>query len=211
MTTADLIVILLVFMIIAGVVAIHQKSLLSAVIAVGALGFAGNVAYLALGAPDVAIVKAVVEIVMLVMLIRATVGRDVETTAEVRDTFGVAIAMVLIAAFAVFGVIAATQLPEFGRAGMSAEGNADAPSHVYLEKGLEDTGAAAAVTAVLLDYRGYDTLGEATVLFAAVMGAIVLLRKRARRSPEAPAASGPPGGMGSPRAPPTSNGEGAES
>ena len=207
MTTADLIVILLVFMIIAGVVAIHQKSLLSAIIAVGALGFAGNVAYLAMGAPDVAIVKAVVEIVMLVMLIRATVGRDVETTAEVRDTFGIAIAIMLIAAFAVFGVIAATQLPEFGKAGMAA--NADAPSHEYLEKGLEETGAASAVTAVLLDFRGYDTLGEATVLFAAVMGAIVLLRKRARRSSGAPSASGPPDA--SEPAPPASGGKGAES
>ncbi|MHC5055539.1 MAG: hydrogen gas-evolving membrane-bound hydrogenase subunit E [Planctomycetota bacterium] len=202
MTTADLIVILLVFMIIAGVVAIHQKSLLSAVIAVGALGFAGNVAFLAMGAPDVAIVKAVVEIIMLVMLIRATVGRDVETTSEVRDTFGIAIAMMLIAAFAVFGVIAATKLPEFGEAGAFAEKNADAPSHTYLEKGLDDTGAGAAVTAVLLDYRGYDTLGEATVLFAAVMGAIVLLRKRARRA-AGPSGVAPPG---SPSA-----GEGAES
>jgi len=211
MTTADLIVILLVFMIIAGVVAIHQKSLLSAVIAVGALGFAGNVAYLALGAPDVAIVKAVVEIVMLVMLIRATVGRDVETTSEVRDTFGIAIAMLLIAAFAVFGVIAATQLPEFGKAGMAAEGNADAPSHTYLRDGLDDTGAGATVTAVLLDYRGYDTLGEVTVLFAAVMGAIVLLRKRARRSDEAPATTGPPVATGPEPGPPAPDGEGAES
>ncbi len=211
MTTADLIVILLVFMIIAAVVAIHQKSLLSAVIAVGALGFAGNVAYLALGAPDVAIVKAVVEIVMLVMLIRATVGRDVETTSEVRDTFGIAIAILLIAAFAVFGVIAATKLPAFGEAGMAAEGNADAPSHTYLRDGLDDTGAGATVTAVLLDYRGYDTLGEATVLFAAVMGAIALLRKRARRSDEAPAAAGPPVAPGPDPGPPTPGGEGAES
>jgi multisubunit Na+/H+ antiporter MnhB subunit len=211
MTTADLIVILLVFMIIAGVVAIHQKSLLSAVIAVGALGFAGNVAYLALGAPDVAIVKAVVEIVMLVMLIRATVGRDVETTSEVRDTFGLAIATLLIAAFAVFGVIAATKLPEFGKAGMAAEGNADAPSHTYLRDGLDDTGAGATVTAVLLDYRAYDTLGEATVLFAAVMGAIVLLRKRARCSDEAPAAAGPPVAPGPEPGPPASDEGGAES
>jgi multisubunit Na+/H+ antiporter MnhB subunit len=176
---SDLIVVLLVFMVIAGVAAIHQKSLLSAVIAFGALGFAGNVAFLALGAPDVAIVKAVVEIVVIVVLIRATVGRSVETTAEVRDTFGIAVSIVLIAGLAAFSIIAFEGLPEFGRAGMAA--NADAPSHHYLEGGLEETGAASAVAAVLLDYRGYDTLGEATVLFTAVIGAIVLLRSRSKR------------------------------
>jgi len=34
-----------------------------------------------------------------------------------------------------------------------------------------------AVTAVVFDYRGFDTLGEATVLFAAVVGVLALFRK----------------------------------
>jgi multisubunit Na+/H+ antiporter MnhB subunit len=33
------------------------------------------------------------------------------------------------------------------------------------------------VTAVVFDYRGFDTLGEATVLFAAVVGILSLFRK----------------------------------
>ena len=33
------------------------------------------------------------------------------------------------------------------------------------------------VTAVVFDYRGFDTLGEATVLFAAATGVIVLFRR----------------------------------
>ena len=33
------------------------------------------------------------------------------------------------------------------------------------------------VTAVVFDYRGFDTLGEATVLFAAVTGVTMALRK----------------------------------
>lgn len=37
-----------------------------------------------------------------------------------------------------------------------------------------------AVTAVVFDYRGYDTLGEATVLFAAVTGVALLLRRRGK-------------------------------
>jgi len=49
-----------------------------------------------------------------------------------------------------------------------------------LNQGLSKTGAANLVTSVILDFRGYDTLGEATVLFTAVMGVIVVLRKIGR-------------------------------
>lgn len=34
-----------------------------------------------------------------------------------------------------------------------------------------------AVTAIVFDYRGYDTLGEATVLFTAVTGVALILRR----------------------------------
>jgi len=40
------------------------------------------------------------------------------------------------------------------------------------------------VAAIILDFRGYDTLGEVTVLFTAVMGVIVVLRKIGRRTRE---------------------------
>jgi multisubunit Na+/H+ antiporter MnhB subunit len=149
----------------------------------GAVGFAANVMFLALGAPDVAMVQAVVEIVVLVVLIRATVGRDVETTSGVRETFGLAAAIVLLSIFAVFAVLSVASGPdplELGRTGMMA--NRESPSRTtYLPEALEETGAPSAVAAVLLDYRAYDTLGEATVLFASLIGAIVLLRRRARR------------------------------
>jgi len=40
-----------------------------------------------------------------------------------------------------------------------------------------ETGANNAVTSVVFDYRGYDTLGEATVLFTAIAGVMILFRK----------------------------------
>lgn len=40
----------------------------------------------------------------------------------------------------------------------------------YLEKGLEETGSANIVNAIVWDFRGYDTLGEEAVLFTAAMG-----------------------------------------
>jgi len=41
-----------------------------------------------------------------------------------------------------------------------------------------ETGADNAVTSVVFDYRGFDTLGEATVLFTAVAGVMLLFRRR---------------------------------
>ncbi len=47
---------------------------------------------------------------------------------------------------------------------------------VSLYKFAEDTGAANSITAILWDYRGYDTLGEATVIFVAVAAIAALFR-----------------------------------
>lgn len=47
-----------------------------------------------------------------------------------------------------------------------------APAHLhvaprYIEKSREETGVPNMVSAILADYRGYDTLGELTVIFTA--------------------------------------------
>lgn len=42
-------------------------------------------------------------------------------------------------------------------------------SQYYIDNGVEDTGAINLVTAILFDYRGFDTLGEATVIFIAAL------------------------------------------
>lgn len=64
-----------------------------------------------------------------------------------------------------------------------ADPNSPASTHVspyYLRHSLEDTSTPNVVTSVLADYRGYDTLGETTVVFTAGMACILLLRKRGR-------------------------------
>ena len=40
-----------------------------------------------------------------------------------------------------------------------------------------ETGSDNGVTSVVFDYRGFDTLGEATVLFTAVAGVILVFRR----------------------------------
>lgn len=71
-------------------------------------------------------------------------------------------------------------LPEFGKSESVIH------HHVvprYLQEGLAETSVPNVVTAVLASYRGYDTLGETTVIFTAGVGVMLLLRRR-RRTPD---------------------------
>ncbi|MCP4692154.1 MAG: Na(+)/H(+) antiporter subunit B [Desulfobacterales bacterium] len=57
-------------------------------------------------------------------------------------------------------------------------------SPYYIEKTLEDTSVPNIVTAVLADYRGYDTMFETIVIFTAAIACFLLLRRRAPSGPE---------------------------
>jgi len=64
---------------------------------------------------------------------------------------------------------------------LPAHGEADAPAHGavagrYVERGAAETGMPNLVTAVLLDYRGFDTFVEVVVVFAALMAVLALPR-----------------------------------
>ena len=171
-----LIILLLVFMIIAALNALEVKDLLSSVVSLSAVGFGLSVAFLVMGAPDIAIVQVVVEILTLIILIRATIRHDLTTVSEGTEFFGLLVGIVLLFVVFLFGLEAVKALPPFGAPIMDVV--ASAPSRYYLEHGLRETGAANIVTSVILDYRAYDTLGEATVLFAAILGALAILRGR---------------------------------
>ena len=65
-------------------------------------------------------------------------------------------------------------------------GTADAVIHKhvaprYLADTIKETNVPNVVTSVLADYRGYDTLGETTVIFTAGIGVMLLLRRARRR------------------------------
>jgi len=47
-----------------------------------------------------------------------------------------------------------------------------------IENAQTETGANNVVSAVVFDYRGFDTLGEATILFTAVTGVVTMFRRK---------------------------------
>jgi len=169
--------ILLIFMIFAAIVAIEVKDLLSSVIAVGAVGFALCLAFLILKAPDLAITQLVVEILCLIILIRATIKRDLPLVIEGRWVFNTVSTLVFIAVFLFFAWAALRELPNFQDPIMAV-------AKKYIAEGRMKTGAVNIVTAIILDFRAYDTLGEATVLFTSVIGIMAILRRPGRKKKE---------------------------
>jgi multisubunit Na+/H+ antiporter MnhB subunit len=171
--------ILLLFIIIAAIIAVETKNLLSSVICVGAIGFGASIMFLFLRAPDIAITQIVVEVMGLIILIRATISRDLTFITGDKEFFGTVVSIVIIFVIFLAGIKVFETLPDFGTA-IFAEAP-DAASQTYIAEGLQKTGAANLVSSVILDYRAYDTLGEATVLFTSIIGATVILRRKSRK------------------------------
>ena len=176
--------VLFLFMIIATIIAIETKNLLSSVICIGAIGLGASLMFLFLRAPDIAITQMVVEVLGLIILIRSTISRDLTFITGDKEFFGTVVSVVIIFVIFLAGVRVFETLPDFGTA-IFAE-VPGAASQTYISEGLGKTGAANIVASVILDFRAYDTLGETTVLFTTIIGATVILRKKAKKLLEEP-------------------------
>jgi multisubunit Na+/H+ antiporter MnhB subunit len=174
-----ILVVLIVLMIVGALVAIETSNMLYSVISVSAVGFLLSIVFLFLSAPDLAITQISVEVITLVLLLKATRRSEGEPDSIHPVTGRKVAALGMAIMLAVFTAGMFADFPEFGSPVMDRF--ADAPSNTYLRTGLEETGAANIVTAVLLDFRAYDTLGEATGLFCAVTGALIVLREQAKK------------------------------
>lgn len=169
--------VVLALMILGAIVAIETRNLLSSVVALGAVGLGFALICLLLQAPDVAITQLVVEILTVIILIRATLGRDYAgmTTGSNYLSGLVGIVFVVVLFGVAYHVL--QTFPGFGQPLMRVSSD-------YLERAAAETGAANVVAAILLDFRAYDTLGEATVLFTAVIGVLAVARRVGRKTIE---------------------------
>ncbi|MDW7728765.1 MAG: hydrogen gas-evolving membrane-bound hydrogenase subunit E [Bacillota bacterium] len=77
----------------------------------------------------------------------------------------------LVAMISFMLMLAVTEMPVYGN--LDNPTNNELYEH-YVTKGVEESGGTNLVANILLDYRGYDTLLESTVLFSTVI-AIMLV------------------------------------
>jgi len=66
------------------------------------------------------------------------------------------------------------EMPPFGDENNPAH---NLVSQRYLDRGVEETGSQNIVTSIITDYRAFDTLGEVTVLFAAIAAVLTVLNR----------------------------------
>lgn len=93
-----------------------------------------------------------------------------------------ALQAVALGAFALLLLVAGQDLPPLAAPDAPASTGVAAK---YVERSLAETHTPNVVTSVLADYRGFDTLGETTVVFTATLACLLVLRGRERRRSEA--------------------------
>ncbi|TFG50926.1 MAG: DUF4040 domain-containing protein [Candidatus Brocadiia bacterium] len=172
---------LMLFILIAAIIAVETDNLLSSVICLGAIGFGGSLMFLFLMAPDIAITQIVVEVLGLVILIRATISRDLTFISGDKEFFQTVVSIVIVLVIFLSGIAVFRTIGSFGDAVFARL--PQTASQTYLKEGLSKTGAANIVSSIILDFRAYDTLGEAAVLFTSIIGATVILRSKSKKSP----------------------------
>ena len=165
------------FMIVGSIMALEIKDLLSSIIAIGIVGLALSVAFLFLQAPDLAIVQFLFEIFAIIILILAFLKKEYHKKDDPSNTNKILtlVTVITLGAILFFSIDVFKALPAFGEPYMNT-------AKYYLENGATETGSANLVSAIILDYRAYDTLGEVTVLFTAILGALTIIRIKKKSS-----------------------------
>jgi len=169
-------IIILVLMILGSIYSLNASDLLSAVISYGIVGFGLVIAFLLLQAPDLAIVQVVVEVVTLIIMIatiKNTQSKIPKMEFKPRIVIYYAITLILALIFVLIFDKATGCLSQFGADTMRM-------AKPYIE-GVEHTKSANLVTGIVFDFRAFDTLGEATVLFTAVIGVLTILRIKGKK------------------------------
>ena len=145
--------------------AVFAKSQLVAVLALGTVGYGVAVLYALLGAPDLAMTQFAVETLTVVIFV--LVFRQLRGFGDLSSRFVKARdAIVAVAA----GVLVSTLVLFVG-----ASGTTSRLAAYFLDAAPNLAHGRNVVNVILVDFRGFDTLGEATVLVTVAIGVRALL------------------------------------
>ena len=165
------------FMIIGALFALHAKDLLSAVVAMGIIGYGLVICFLLLKAPDLAIVQIVVETITLVIMVAVVLDssrEEIKIIVDRRLILQMIIVFIVFTGLFYFFTLAIRNLDPLGIHTLRM-------SESYVNGAVDKTGSVNLVAGVLFDFRAYDTLGEAVILYTAALGALTLLRMKGKK------------------------------
>ena len=155
---------------------IRVRNLFSVVVLAGAYSFLMASVMIVLDAVDVAMTEAAVGAGVSTVL--ALGALYLTKTEEAPPRYSV-----MLPAFVAVGTGA---MLIYGTWGLPGFGLADTPMNTgvgldYLNRNYGETQIPNVVTSVLSSYRGFDTLGETTVIFTAGIGVLLLLKRFQRQ------------------------------
>lgn len=165
------------FMILGAIFAIHARDLLSSVIACGLVGYSLVICFLLLKAPDLAIVQIVVDTITLIIMVAVVLDSSREESYLKLDNQGYITAgtgLLMITIFLYFFIVSIQSFDILGKSSLRM-------AEQYINGAVQKTGSANLVTGVVFDFRGYDTMGEAVVLVTAVLGVLTILRLKGKK------------------------------
>ncbi len=158
-----------------GILRLHN--LLAVVMLSGIYSLISACLFVTLDAVDVAFTEASVGGGIATVLMLATLGltTDREKTGKGNLRLVPLAVVTITGAALIYGTL---DMPLFG------DPTAPIQQHVaprYIEESPRATGIPNIVTSVLASYRGYDTMGELTVIFTAGIGVVLIMAGRRRR------------------------------
>lgn len=163
---------------------VRMHNLFAVVMMSGIYSLLAAVLYVVMDAVDVAFTEAAVGAGISTVLMLGTLA--LTTRMEKEGKILAPFPLVIVLMTGALLIYATLDMPHYG------EPSAPIHHHVaprYIEKSGEEVGPPNIVTSVLASYRGYDTLGEVTVIFTAAVGVMALIgrsRRRGRKKNQVP-------------------------
>lgn len=167
--TADPISLVAALVLIAGAAgaAVWHRKRLQALILLSVVGLVVSLAFVRFSAPDLALTQLSVELVTIVLLLLALyflpqqTGPESSSWRRARD-----VSLAVAAGLGVTGLTLAVLNAPF-----------QSISDFYLQQSVPEGGGHNVVNVILVDFRGFDTLGEITVLACAAIGIHAMLER----------------------------------
>lgn len=178
--------ILFLFLLATAVTVARLRDLFAAAMLTGIFSLISAGLFTLLDAVDVAFTEAAVGAGISTVLILSTLSLTANLEDQQKFRWMPVLVVTMVGAALIYGTL---DMPHYG------DPNAPIHQHVapgYIRGAMTDFGIPNIVTNVLAAYRGYDTLGETTVVLTATVGVMLVLGSLRRRPKAGPRANRPP-------------------
>lgn len=168
-------VVLVLIMAVSAITILFAKSRLTSIILLGAVGYTVALFFVIFRAPDLALTQLVIETVSVALFLLAFYHLPKIRRNEERIRFKLTNALVSIGVGAIVTLIA-----------LSSHSNKmfDSIAEYYVENTYKKAGGENMVNVILVDFRGFDTMFEITVLGIAALGIFAMIKLRLTRGKE---------------------------